>query len=186
MIKHANTKGSKRHRAREHDASRDGPGHRQSSKASAFPPAYTTGFTPINQYQPHEMTHATDIHSPRRPRHELRPPRSHHYQTNDNSTATNFQAPYGPSGYNDGMLIGNQPAYNSALYSGGRTNAGPPFQSLDYPYAAPIPHSDYHAGRSDRERKRRSTRPTEILSYRSIIPRPKGPRAPDGRHDIYF
>ena len=186
MIKHANTKGSKRPRAREHNASRHGPGHRQSSKASAFPPIYTTGFTPIDQHQPHDMTHAFDIHSPRKPRHGLRLSRSDHYQTNDNSTATNFQSPYGPSGDNDGRLTGNRPAYNSAPYSGGRTNTGPPFQSLDYSYVAPTPHSDYHAGRSNRERERRSTRPTETSGYRSITPRPKGPRAPDGRYDIYF
>ncbi len=186
MIKDAIAKGSKRHGDSEHDASRDGPGHRQSSKASAFPPAYTTGFTPINQYQPHEMTHVTDIHSPRRPRHELSPPRSHHYQTSNSSTATNFQSPYGPSGYNNGRLIHNQPAYNSAIYSGGRTNTGPPFQSPNYPYAAPTSHSDYHAGWSDKGGERRSTRPTETLGYPPITPRPKGPLAPGGRNDIYF
>ena len=186
MIKDAIIKGSKRHRAREHDASRNGPGHRQSSKASAFPPAYTTGLTPINQYQPHEMTHPTDIHSPRRPRHKLSHPRSHHYHNTNSSTATNFQFSCGPSGNNDGRLIENQPAYNSAVYSGGRTNAGPLFQSLDYPYVAPKPHNNYQAGWSDRDGERWSTRPTKTSGYPSIKPRPKGPRDPGGQDDIYF
>lgn len=187
MTKEENTKGSKRHRARKHDTSRNGPGHRQSSKASASPHAHTTGFTPINQYQPQEMTHATDRHSPRRLRHEFGPPRNHHYQTSDTSTATNFQSPYGPSGNNYGRLIDNQPMYKPAIYGGGRPNAGAPSQSLDYPYAAPAPapHSGYHAGSSDREGERRSTRPTEISGYPSTKPAQKRPLAPGYRDDVY-
>ena len=204
MIKDENTPGSKRHRAREQLT------YRRSSKASAPPPAHMIGFTPINQYQPHEMTHATDRHSPRRSRHEFSPPRSYHYQTSDSSTATDFQPPYGPSANNNDRLIDNQPAYNSATYGGGLANAGAPLQSLDYScsastthssyhagaplqsldysYAAPAPtpHSGYHAGSSDREGERRSTRPIETSGYTSITPRPPGPRGPGGRDDVYL
>ena len=185
MIKDATTKGSNRHRVCEHNASRNGPEHWQISKASAFPPAYTTGFTPINQYQPHEMTRATDIHSPKRPHNVISAPRSQNYQTSDRSTPTSFQSPYGPSGNNDGRPIDNQHPYNSAIYGGGRTNAGPPFQSLNYPNVAPRPQSDYHAGWSDEGGERQSARPTETAGYPSMTARPKGPRDPGGRDDIY-
>ena len=189
---------SKRPRPCKHDASQNGPGHGQSSEALVFPPTHRTGFTPVNQNQPHERTHATDTHSRKKSRDETSPPGSHHYQTSDSSTASNFLFPYGPSGNNDSRLIGNQPAYNSATFRGGHTNAGPPFQGPDYPYGAPPPYSpdypycasppysDYHPEQSDRGAKRRSTGPPETSGYPSITPRPKGPRDPGGRDDIYF
>ena len=202
MIKYAGKpKKSKRPRARKDDASQNEPGHGQSSESSALPPAHTTGFTPVNQYQSHERTHATGIHSRKRSRNELSPPRSHHYQNSESSTATGFPTPYGPSGSNDGKLIDNQLAYSSATFGGGRTNAGPPFQSPDYPSGAPIPYSyyqpethsdyhpephDYHPEQSGRGAKRRSTGPPGTSGYPSITPRPKGPRDPGGRNDIYF
>ena len=190
---------SKRPRPRKHDASQNGPGHEQSSKALVVPPANTTGFTPVSQHQPHERTHATDTHSRKRSRDETSHPGSHHYQiTSDSSTASNFQSPYGPSGNNDSRLIGSQLAYNSATFRGGHTNTGPSFQSPDYPYGAPPPYSpdypygasppysDYHPEQKDRRAKGRSTGPPETSGYSSITPRPKGPRDPGGRDDIYL
>ncbi|KAK0515591.1 hypothetical protein JMJ35_001625 [Cladonia borealis] len=110
---------SKRDRALKHHASYNEPKHKQNTN-------YTN--------------------SPNGPRHEHSPPRSHHYQTGDSSTATNFQSPYGQSGNNYGRPINNQPAYNSAIYGGGLANAGAPLQSSDYSYPAPTTHSNYHAG----------------------------------------
>ena len=190
MIKDVHFKGSKRYnKAHKHDYSEKVPKHKRSSKASALPAAHTTGLAPFNQYQPHGMTHATDRHSPKRPRHEPGPPSSHQYQTSDSSTATNLQSPYGSSGNNYGRLIDNQPVYNSAMYGGGHSNVGAPLQSLKNPYAAraPAPHSGYHAGSNDREGGRRSTRPTEIPGYTSTKPRPNGsgPLAPGYRDDVY-
>ena len=146
------------------------PEHERSSRAPASPPAHTTGFYTDNQSQTRVATHATDRHSPRRSRHEISPPRSHHYQTGGSSTATNYQSPYGPStatnyqspygpstatnyqspygpsGNNYGGPINNQPAYNSAIYGGGLANPGAPLQSSAYPYPAPITHSNHQAG----------------------------------------
>lgn len=172
--------------AHEHDAPRNGPGYRQNLEASAFSPPLTTGFTPINRYQPHERPPAAGTRSSKRPRHEVSPTRNHHYQTGESSTATNFSSPYGPSDNNDGRLVDNQSVYKSATVGGGRANAGPPFQMSDYPYGAPNPHSDYHPEQSDRGAERRSTSPSETLGYSSITPRPKAPRGPEARRDVYF
>ena len=187
MIKHTGKpKSSKRPRPREDDASQNEAVHGQSSEASAFPPAHTTGFTPINQDQRYERTRATDRHSRKRSQEEPSPPRSRHDRISESSTATNFPSPYGPSGNNDGRLIDNQPAHNSATLGGGRTNAGPPFQRSDYPYGAPNPHSDYHRERSDGGENRRRTGPSETSGYSYILTKPKSPRGPEGRRDGYF
>ena len=204
MIKYTDKpkKSSKQPRTREHNASQSGPGGGQTSETPAFPPVHMTSFTPVNQYQPRETTHTTNMHSRKRSRDKVSPPRSHHYQNSDSSKATNYQSPFGPSGNNDGRLIDNQAAYNSIAFGGGRTTAGLPFQSSEYPYGAPTPyseyqpeshgayhsgpHSDYHPEKGDRQAKRRSTGPPETSGYSSTTPRPKGPRDPGGRNDIYF
>ena len=208
MTKDVHFKGSKQYnKAHKHDYSQKVAKHKRSSKTSALPAAHTTGLAPFHHYQPHEMSYTTDPHSPRRPRHEPGPPRSHQYQTSDSSTATNLQSPYGSSGNNYGRLIDNQPVYNSAMYGGGHPNAGAPLQSLNYPYPAPTTHSNYHAGApsqsldypypapipntgyqagsSDREGECRSTRPTERSGYPSTKPAQKRPLAPGYRDDVY-
>ena len=146
---------------------RIGPEHGQSSRAPASPPAHTTGFYTDNQSQTRVATHATDRHSPRRPRHEISPPRSHHYQTGDSSTVTNFQSPYVPGGNNYGRVSDNQPAYSAAPFGGGLANAGAPLQSLDYSYPAPTTQSNYHAGT-----------PSQSLGYPRAAPAP----TPCGNH----
>ena len=162
-------------RAREHNVSRNELGHGQSSEASAFPRAHTTGFNPVYQYQPDERTHASDTYCSRGSRHELSHPSSHHYQTSNSSTATNFHSPYGQIGNNDGRLISNQAAYNPATFGGGYTNTGPPLQSLGNPYSAPRPNNAYQAGGSDRQGGRRSTRPPQTSGNSSRAPGSKGP-----------
>lgn len=72
------------------------------------------------------------------------------------------------------------------MHDGVHANAGAPLQSLDYPYAAPATHSNYHAGSSDKERERRSTHPTETSGYTSTKTSQKRPLAPGYRGDVYF